>query len=91
VDGFIRAWDLLLGVTAFSDPRSADNLCCISAVTSGCGCNDCPEDACHSSDSNEPNDGPPPMQVAFDLAAELGSEVILLNPFPGDPLDGEEA
>jgi hypothetical protein len=65
---------------------ACDNLCCISAASSGCGCNDCPEDACHVHDGDEPkegdsrtDEGPSPLQVAFDLAAELGGEVIAPN------------
>jgi hypothetical protein len=53
---------------------ACDNLCCISAATAQCGCNECPEKACHDPDSDEaddrdptPNDEPSPMQFSQEL------------------------
>jgi hypothetical protein len=56
---------------------ACDNLCCISAATAQCGCNECPEQACHDTHGDEREDGdssddrdtpngdePSPMQFA---------------------------
>jgi hypothetical protein len=39
---------------------ACDNLCCISAATAQCGCNECPEAACHDTSSDEPEEKDPP-------------------------------
>jgi hypothetical protein len=36
-----------------------DNLCYISAATARCGCNECPEEACHDTHGDEREDGDP--------------------------------
>jgi len=38
---------------------ACDNLCCISAATAQCGCNECPEQACHDTQRDEREDGDP--------------------------------
>jgi hypothetical protein len=38
---------------------ACDNLCCVSAATAQCGCNECPEDACHDTHGDESEHGDP--------------------------------
>jgi hypothetical protein len=56
---------------------ACDNLCCISAATSQCGCNECPEEACHRPDEKPDNgdpglhEAPPPQQLREAMAERI--------------------